>query len=572
MIPRIQKAGGSFVGAGRYYLHDKAADRDMPRAEKPKTDERVWFTDTRNLFALDPERAFVEMWKTAEDQQWLKAQVGGRTSGRACEDPVKTMSLAWHKEDQPTPEHMVAAADAFLKHMGWEQHQAVYIGHRDTEHLHLHIVLNRVNPENGKTLNDWRDFPRAQAWALEYEKEHGKVWCVEREITAAEREKREPELDHAMRAPASEKQPANQHVPHNVIEIARPSQRQFEADEQTRRDQFDQECATLKAEQRTEREAWFKDGKDLFRQLRHDVYDAVRAEQKADWREFYKQAKAAEQHADIATGDAVLRAHHFARDKNWEMAEIALTDYFAVRDDTHDKLLDQKRDILTVQKEELQRRQKEACDALLVERKEQYAELLVRQREERAAMRGAHVQGHSAEFVLETRAAQAEERQQANDNRQQDAKAPEPAPAATPIVEKIREAVETVAPFVAEIVQNERSTRLTEPSPGVERTEGPEPMKGAADLAAGGIGAVAGYIADQMAELFAPTPPEIREARAKEEAKREAEKPAPETALPPSWQRSIEAMIKAIQQENEEKRARGYWEERDRGKDFGRDR
>jgi acyl-coenzyme A thioesterase PaaI-like protein len=34
--------------------------------------------------------------------------------------------------------------------------------------------------------------------------------------------------------------------------------------------------AELKAEQRAEREAWFKDGKDLFRQTRHAVYDAER--------------------------------------------------------------------------------------------------------------------------------------------------------------------------------------------------------------------------------------------------------------------------------------------------------
>lgn len=529
-------------------------------------------TETRNLFATDPERAFVEMWKTAEDQQWLKAQAGGRTSGRVCEDPVKTMSLAWHKEDQPSPEHMVAAADAFLKHMGWDQHQAVYIGHRDTEHMHLHIVLNRVHPENGKTMNDWRDFPRAQAWALEYEKEHGKVWCVEREMNAAEREKREPELDHAMRAPATEKQPANEHIPHNVIEMARPSERAFDAAERTRRDQFDQERAELKAEQRAEREAWFKDGKALFRQLRHDVYDAVRAEHKAAWREYYKGEEEAEKHADDISRDAVLRAHHFARQGDWDKAQHALHDYYAVKDETEYRLYDQKAAIIKAQEGELRQRQKEACDALLEERKQQYAELLVRQLEERTAMRGAHVQGHSADFVLEARAARAEERQQANDNRQPEPTAPEPVPPPQPMAEKIRELVEAISPVVADIVQNERSTPLTEPSPGVERAEGPEPVKGAADLAAGGISAVAGYVAEQMAEFFAPTPPEVREARAKEEAKREAEKPVPEEQPGAAWQRYIEAVIKAIQQENEDKRSRAYWKDRDRGKDFDRDR
>ena len=185
MIPRIQSAGGSFAGAGKYYLHDKLEGWQLEAAKsgervstREQSDERVWFTDTRNCLNLDPERALEEMWHTAENQAWLKQQAGVKRGGRVCEDPVKTLSLAWHKDDKPTPEHMVEAADSFLKHMGWDQHQAVYVGHNDTEHKHIHIILNRVHPENGRTLDDYRDQPRAQKWALAYEKEHGQVRCV----------------------------------------------------------------------------------------------------------------------------------------------------------------------------------------------------------------------------------------------------------------------------------------------------------------------------------------------------------------------------------------------------------
>jgi hypothetical protein len=48
MIIRIQSNGGSFRGAGLYYLHDKSADQSLDKHLKPKTDERVWFSDTRN--------------------------------------------------------------------------------------------------------------------------------------------------------------------------------------------------------------------------------------------------------------------------------------------------------------------------------------------------------------------------------------------------------------------------------------------------------------------------------------------------------------------------------------------
>ncbi|MEJ2118979.1 MAG: relaxase/mobilization nuclease domain-containing protein, partial [Alphaproteobacteria bacterium] len=242
MIIRIQKSGGSFTGAGKYYLHDKAADKTLDSHLKPKTDERVWFADTRNCFAQEPERAFLEMWRVAEDQQWLKRQVGGRTCGRVCENPVKTLSLSWHKEDAPTPEHMIEAADAYLKHMGWDAHQAVFIGHNDTEHRHIHIVLNRVHPENGRTIDDYREKVRSQSWALEYEREHGHIRCEERENNARARDEQLMER-HRQRAAEGENvipftkqprshenaaentpspddkertKPANDHLPHNV--------------------------------------------------------------------------------------------------------------------------------------------------------------------------------------------------------------------------------------------------------------------------------------------------------------------------------------------------------------------
>ena len=186
MIVRIQAPGGSFLGAGKYYLHDKLGD-DERIAVKDQGDERVWFTDTRNTLNTDPARALDEMWRTAEDQAYLKMQAGVKRGGRVCEDPVKTLSLSWHKDDKPTPEHMIESADAYLKHMGWDAHQTLFVGHNDTEHRHIHIILNRVDPANGRTLDDYREQKRSQVWALAYEKTHEQLRCEERELRAAKR-------------------------------------------------------------------------------------------------------------------------------------------------------------------------------------------------------------------------------------------------------------------------------------------------------------------------------------------------------------------------------------------------
>ena len=103
-------------------------------------------------------------------------------------------------------------------------------------------------------------------------------------------------------------------------------------------------------------------------------------------------------------------------------------------------------------------------------------------------------------------------------------------------------------------------------------TDAPEVTRQVADLAAGGIGQVASYLADQLGEMFAPTPPEVREAKAKAAAKAEAEKPAPVENDNP-YARQIDAAMKIVEAEREQREQnRAYWEERDKGKDFERDR
>jgi hypothetical protein len=209
MIIRITSNGGSFRGAGQYYLHDKSEDASLDKELKPQTAERVWFTETRNCMNNDPFRALDEMWGVAEDQGYLKMQAGVKRGGRVCDEPVKTMSLSWHKDDAPSPEHMIEAADAFLKHMKWDEHQAVIVGHNDTEHRHIHIILNRVNPDTGRTLDDFREQKRAQSWALEYERSQDQVRCEQREVNAQKQGERANDNQRET-APAQQAEQTNQ--------------------------------------------------------------------------------------------------------------------------------------------------------------------------------------------------------------------------------------------------------------------------------------------------------------------------------------------------------------------------
>jgi hypothetical protein len=593
MIPRIQKAGGSFVGAGKYYLHDKAADKDLPKHLKPKTDERVWFSETRNCFSDDPERALKEMWRTADDQAWLKRQAGVRAGGRTCDDPVKTLSLAWHKDDEPTPEQMIAAADSFLKHMRWHEHQAVFIAHRDTEHRHIHIIINRVHPETGRTLDDYREQVRAQNWALAYEKEHGRVWCEQREINAElrgdhlpQRHLEGPRLVHDAEAEPSPEQsahhasrkPANDHLPHNVVMLTRPMQREYEQGEKTLDDLHKIDRDLLKKEQRAEREAFFKDGSKIFKAERHRIYDEVRKEYAPEWRQFFKDKAAAEKEAEQLSKTAMAQAMSFAREGRWGEAREAYENSHAVMDAISRDFAARKADLKERQMENLRERQTLGCNSLRESRDADYKELLQRQRDERAALTATNaLSGERAvDIVAQTLSIYA-----ANENANPEAKLPDaantnPAPQENASerngTQDVSPTSHTKAPEldVASLIGSAGETARPESyrGPDDDRLTG---RRDGVDLAATAIGAAATYIADQLGELFTPTPPELRAARALEEARREAEKPVRDPAKDDVWTRHIEAALRIAEQERENKRSRDYWTERERTKE-GRDR
>lgn len=579
MIIRIQANGGSFRGAGLYYLHDKADDPTLENVLKPKTDERVWFTDTRNCLSMDPGRAFEEMWLTAEDQAYLKMQAGVKRCGRVCEDAVKTLSMSWHKDDHPTPEHMVEAADALMKHMGWDAHQAVYVGHNDTEHRHIHVVLNRVHPETGRTLDDYREQKRAQTWALEYERSQDRVRCEQREERARRRQP-EQKYDRSNSAvvqgePAQTKQPANDHLPHNVIMLTRPYQREFQTYEVLRAEQdLIEQTALLKTEQRDERQQFFKDGALLFKATRHAVYDEVRTEYRPQWAALYKEAQEVEQSAEVASDTALARAFHFAKSGQWEKAREAFGDRDSVRDAVAEDFKLRFSELKDRQMEDMRERQRDACDELRLVRDVEYKELLHRQRLERATL-----QSGLPLNVLDTEhrppatpANQNVEQAPVRDDVQHQSAHHAQSPPETDPVRPIADAA-----FVAAIehslsaLSSEKGTKVDVPELPLPDTGGTN--KQVTDLVAGGIGGTASYLADQLGELFAPTPPEVREAQAKaatqQASEREAQKPEHDDKAA-AYARMIDSAVRRAEAERAQKDDT-YWKDRDRDKGWERD-
>ena len=327
MIVRIHSAGKSFKGLATYLTHDPNA----------RTAERIDWTHTLNLAHDDVLSAIDSMMWTARNAELLKQEAGIRAGGRATENAVMHVSLNWHPEETPSKEQMIEAAEGFLEHMKYQEHQALVVSHMDKPHAHLHLMLNSIHPETGLRLDDNFDHRRAQAWALQYERENGRIYCEQRLENIEEREdaptrpawmafqKKQIEFE------IQEKNRENQ-APIIIEELNNP--------EKIKSDEW----KNLKEIQRHERLSFFAEGKLEFSELRLSIYHEIRDEFRERWSDYYSAVKGNADHSELASD---------------------------------------KQSLIAEQKAALEARRDEACETLRETRDERYRTLLDGQREAR---------------------------------------------------------------------------------------------------------------------------------------------------------------------------------------------
>jgi hypothetical protein len=249
--------------------------------------------------------------------------------------------------------------------MKWQEHQAVLVAHDDKPYKHVHVMLNTVHPETGLRLDDGFEKRRAQAWALEYEREQGRVYCEQRLKNPAERESA-PARNIWMAFQENEKE-------FGRAEKSLRQQGPILLDEQEiQKNQKNDEWRILKEIQRTERMDFFAEGKSEFSELRLSIYREVREEFRDRWADFYA--------ARREGGDP-------------------------------DTLAALKAELIADQKAILEARRDEACAELRESRNERYRELLDGQRETRADLRGRQEAGLDNALFLQ----QVEERNAGRD-------------------------------------------------------------------------------------------------------------------------------------------------------------
>ena len=188
MVPNVSR-GYSFKGVTAYLLHDKR--EHSGNAPEAGTAERVGFTRLYNFRdeARTPEEAAKVMAFTAREADRIKRDAGvAATGGKATAPPVLHGSLSWAKSEAPTQAEKEAAVHEALQTVGLgvdKGFQIYLVEHTDTEHSHVHFVVNLVHPLTGKQANPHRDQPKLQSWARAYERRRGAIFCRAREAKYA---------------------------------------------------------------------------------------------------------------------------------------------------------------------------------------------------------------------------------------------------------------------------------------------------------------------------------------------------------------------------------------------------
>jgi hypothetical protein len=132
----------------------------------------------------DGSRGFV----LAEDHEARKAEMLALALVAVkSPDPIDHWVISWQEGEQPTPEQIEEAVSIFAKEMGVEGHQMIYGLHADTENYHLHIALNRVNPDTEKVVKINRGFDHEAALLAVERIEEAQGW--KREAGAIHRER-----------------------------------------------------------------------------------------------------------------------------------------------------------------------------------------------------------------------------------------------------------------------------------------------------------------------------------------------------------------------------------------------
>jgi hypothetical protein len=143
-------------------LNDYITGKSKRRLEE--AGEKIAFTGCLNLMSVD----------TATLQMNSLAFQNKRVA-----DPVMHLLLSWRENERPTQEQTIEAVKIALGELNLSQCQAVYALHQNTDNMHLHICINRIDPETTKAIIPAGGWTRRAMERAARRIEHAQGWQTE---------------------------------------------------------------------------------------------------------------------------------------------------------------------------------------------------------------------------------------------------------------------------------------------------------------------------------------------------------------------------------------------------------
>src|SRR5690348_8776148 len=146
----VSSSGRSFGALASYLAARRSGDER----------DRVAWSASRNLPTTDPELVAKIMRATGAQNVRVR-------------QPVYHLVLSFDPSDAADRATMERVADRILGALKLHEHQVLIVAHRDREHPHLHLLVNRVHPETGLVWDRWQDQPMIQQVLREEERALG---------------------------------------------------------------------------------------------------------------------------------------------------------------------------------------------------------------------------------------------------------------------------------------------------------------------------------------------------------------------------------------------------------------
>ncbi len=123
--------------------------------------ERVGKLTATNCYSDDPERAVLEVMNT-------QAQ-----NVRAKSEKTYHLVVSFPPGENPSEKALAAIEKALVEGLGYQEHQRVSVVHHDTDHLHIHIAINKIHPHRLTIHEPIRDYYTLGTLCEALEKQHG---------------------------------------------------------------------------------------------------------------------------------------------------------------------------------------------------------------------------------------------------------------------------------------------------------------------------------------------------------------------------------------------------------------